>query len=199
MKNLPAFLLVLLSSVFVAPSSKAQTNLASLGTNNFEVQVTLGMTPQQSATSLTNVPTINLGGLFGGSFTNINSDWSAYGDANIWTFGLFMSIAGPTVSVPFTVEIYDSAFDLINSYQGSTDGAVATPSFIAFDNIAQAGTDDFSSGGGFQLTWDGELTSAVIIDGVGVVPEPSTWALLGLSALTFAAIAWRRRSTVRRC
>jgi hypothetical protein len=172
----------------------AQTQLASLGTNNFNVSVTLTMTPQQSATSLTNVPTIPLGGLFGGSFTNLtSSDWSAYSDTNIWTFGLFMFAPGVNPNVPFTVELYDSTFGLINAYQGTTVDVTSSSSFVEFDTLSLAGSGDFSSVGGFMLTWDADVTSTVVIDGVGVVPEPSTWALLGLGALVTGVATLRRR------
>jgi len=191
--------LTLTSAVFLAAfvssplPAVAQTQLASLGTDNFDVQVTLNMTPQQSATSLTNVPTIPLGGLFGGAFTNINSDWSAYSDANIWTFGLFMFAPGVNPNVPFTVEIFDGTFGLINAYQGTTVDVTSSSSFVGFDTLSQSGSGDFSSVGGFQLTWDGDVTSTVVIDGVGVVPEPSTWALLGLGALVTGVAILRRR------
>ena len=176
-----------------------QTQLASLGTNNFNVLVTLGMTPQQSATSLTNVPTITLGGLFGGSFTNlISSNWSAYSDTNIWTFGLFMSVPGANPDVPFTVEIFNSTFNLINAYQGTTVDATSSSSFVEFDTLSLAGSGDFSSVGGFQLTWDGDVTSTIVIDGVGVVPEPTTWAMLIFGAALLGGLAVRRRLSAAR-
>jgi hypothetical protein len=47
--------------------------------------------------------------------------------------------------------------------------------------------------GGFQFTWDGASSGNVEI--AGVVPEPSTWALIGLAAAVFGGrvLAKRRR------
>jgi hypothetical protein len=200
---------VLAVFVLLHTPAAAQTQLASLGTDNFSLLFDENVTVAQSSTNLTNVAPINLGGIFAGSFINVNTDWSAYGDSNIWTFGLYMFTPVSNPNLPFTVSFFkelppevpegDPIYELINSYQGTTENATSTSSFVAFGNLFATGTDDFSEVSAMQLGWDGSATGNVnvVIEGVGVVPEPSTWALLGLGVLvTGAAILRRRRKVV---
>jgi hypothetical protein len=205
--TIAASLAVLIS---VSQPAAAQTNLASLGTDNFALLDTLNATVAQSSTSLTNVAPISFGGLFAGAFVNVNTDWSAYGDSNIWTFGLYMRTPGDNPNLPFTVEFLKElppvepgdpvSYELINSYQGTTDSATSTSSFVAFSSLFQSGTDDFSEVSAMQMTWDGGATGNinVVIEGVGVVPEPSTWALLLCGGVLLGGLAWRRRCAAAR-
>jgi hypothetical protein len=196
--------------ISVSKPAAAQTNLASLGTDNFSLLLEENITVAQSSTSLTNVAPINLSALFAGSFVNVDTDWSAYGDSNIWTFGLYMSTPGVNPNLPFTVSFFkvlpplepggDPIYELINSYQGTTETATTTSSFVEFSNLFQSGTDDFSEVSAMQLGWDGSATGNVnvVIEGVGVVPEPSTWALLVCAGALLGGVAWRRRLAVAR-
>lgn len=184
MKKAPTYLAVIAALLFVGIQAQAGTILANLGTNNFTVDfdaTTVGYT--QSATSLSLInSTIVLGDTLGGVFST-PYDWSAYSNTNNFTFGLFMSAPGASPNnVPFTIEFYNGALDaIVNSYQGSASGLGASPTFIPVD-LSLVGSNDFSSIGGMQFTWMGAGTGAVVIDSVAVVPEPSTYALLGAGA-----------------
>jgi hypothetical protein len=170
-------------------SASASELLAELGTDNFTVLLATG-TYTQSATSLTLTSPFGLGDLVGGSFGTVY-DWSG-----ISSFGLSMSAPGANPNIGFTVEFFNAALDeIINAYQGSASGLTTTPSFVAL-NLSLAGTGDLSSVGGFQFTWDGVGSGDVVI--AGVVPEPSTWALLSLGGAICAGAVIRRRGNVKR-
>jgi hypothetical protein len=192
-KKAPVVLLTLLSLSFAAAPALAQTNtLAALGTDNFTVDG--GSTTaaySQTATNLTLVSPFTLGDTLGGVFSS-TYDWSAYSNASTFTFGLFMSAAGASPGIPFTVEFFNGALDdIVNTYSGDASGLSTSPTFVPM-SLSLAGSGDFSSIGGLQFTWDGGGTGTVVVDSIAVVPEPSTWALLFLSAALCGGLVWRR-------
>ena len=202
MKN--PFLLVAAAAslIFAASPVAAQTNiLAPLGTDNFTVDG--GSTTaaySQTATNLTLVSPFTLGDTLGGVFSS-TYDWSAYSNASTFTFGLFMSAAGASPGIPFTVEFYNGALDVIvNTYSGDASGLSTSPTFVPM-SLSLAGSGNFSSIGGLQFTWDGGGTGTVVVDSiaVSVVPEPTTWAMLVFGGVLFGGLALRRRlAAVRR-
>jgi hypothetical protein len=200
MKKAPVVLLLTLS--IAALSATAQTTpLAPLGSDNFTVDggsTTIAYT--QSTTNLTLANTITLGDTLGGIFSSAY-DWSAYSDTNNFSFGLFMSAPGASPNIGFTIEFFNGALDqIVNAYQGSASGLSSTPTFIPV-TLSSLGTDELSSIGGLQFTWDGAGSGIVTVDSVGVavVPEPSTWAMLAFGATLFGGLALRRRlATARR-
>jgi hypothetical protein len=202
MKKAPVVFLTLLTLSFAAAPAFAQTNtLAALGTNNFTVDE--GSTTaaySQTATNLTLVSPFTLGDTLGGVFSS-TYDWSAYSNASTFTFGLFMSAAGASPGIPFTVEFFNGALDaIVNTYSGDASGLSASPTFVPM-SLSLAGSGDFSSIGGMQFTWDGAGTGTVVVDSVAVslVPEPSTWAMLALGVTLCGGLALRRRfAAVRR-
>jgi hypothetical protein len=99
----------------------------------------------------------------------------------------------------FGVEFYNSLFQVISSYEGSTAGASLTPTLVDLDFLSFGpGAGDFSQVAGMQFTWNTQGSINVTIDNVAV-PEPSTWALLFCGAVLLGSLAWRRRlATARR-
>jgi hypothetical protein len=200
MKKAPIVLLTLLT--LTAASASAQTtSLAPLGSDNLTVDggsTTIAYT--QSTTNLTLANTITLGDTLGGVFST-PYNWSAYSDTNSFSFGLLMSAPGASPNAGFTIEFFNGALDaVVNAYQGSASGLSTTPSFIPV-LLSSLGTDDLSSIGGIQFTWDGAGSETVILDSVAVavVPEPTTWAMLAFGAALFGGLALRRRlAAVRR-
>jgi hypothetical protein len=196
MKNAPVVLLTLLTLSFAAAPAFAQTNtLAALGTNNFTVDE--GSTTaaySQTATNLTLVSPFTLGDTLGGVFSS-TYDWSAYSNTNNFTFGLYMSAAGASPGIPFNVELFNAALDaIVATYSGDAAGLGASSTFIPMSFQVGGGSGDLSSIGGMQFTWNGGGTGTVVVDSiaVAVVPEPSTWALLLLSAALCGGLVWRR-------
>ena len=201
MKKAPALLLTLLSLSFSAATTEAQTNsLASLGLDNFFIDggsTTIVYT--QGATNLTLASSITLGDTIGGIFSTIY-DWSAYSDTNNFSFGLYMSAPGASPNIGFTIEFFNGALDaIVNGYQGSASGLSSTPTFVPV-SLSALGTDDLSSIGGMQFTWDSPGTGTVILDSVGVavVPEPTTWAMLVFGSVLLGGVALRRRLAAAR-
>lgn len=195
MKKIPALLLAVLSLGFIAATAEAQTNLASLGSANFTIDggsSTIAYT--QSTTNLTLANSIALGDTLGGIFSTAYN-WSAYSDTNNFSFGLYMSAPGASPNIGFTIEFFNGALtQIVNAYQGSASGLSSTPTFVPV-GLSALGTDDLSSIGGMQFTWDSPGSGTVILDSVGVavVPEPATWAMLAFGAVLLGGLAFRRR------
>jgi hypothetical protein len=192
-------MVALLTVSFAPVPAFAQTNtLTALGTNNFSVvEVMTTAAYSQTTTTLTLVSPFTLGDTLGGLFSS-TYDWSAYSNASTSTFGLFMSAAGASPGIPFTVEFYNEALsDIVNTYSGTASGLSASPTFVPM-SLSLAGTGDFSSIGGMQLTWMGGGTGTVVVDSVAVtaVPEPSTYAmaLAGLACGGYSIFRRRKRA-----
>lgn len=199
MKSLRPISLFVLGACLAVSNASAQTNLAQLGSDNFTILLEEGgANITQTATNLTSVTPQTFGGIFGGEFASAYTTWTNYSDTNVWTFGLFMSVPAANPNVTFTVEFFNAGLSqIINAYQGSTENATSGSSFIPV-LVSSNGTGDFSTVGGFQLTWNGGGSGDVIIDSVAVVPEPSTWALFGTASAVFGFLAWRRRAALAR-
>lgn len=184
-----------LSTALSFSAAIAQTPLEQLGTANFTVEGSVTTASySQSATNITLNSPFALGDTLGGVFSS-TADWSTYADTNTYAFGLFMSAPGASPSLPFTVEFFNGALTaIVNSYQGTADSLTASPSFVSL-SLSLVGTDDLSSIGGLQFTWDGPGTGTVVVDSVAValVPEPTTWAMLLFGAALFGGLALRRR------
>ena len=157
--------------------------LAGLGTNNFAIFDASALYAQ-TATNLTLNAPFSLGQYLVGDFTTIY-DWSA-----VSSFGLLMSAPGASPNTQFSVEFYDTATNLISEFQGFASGLGTEPTLVAL-SPGVSGTEDFSAVSRFYYSWGDGGSSAVQI--AGIVPEPSTWALLGFSALLVGFFLVRNR------
>ncbi len=144
-----ALALLTAGHLLAPPASASFTDLVNLGTNSFTVDP--GSTTalySQTANSLDFNGTFALGDTLGGTFAL--QDWSSYE-----TFGLRMSLIGTNSNLPFSLQFYNSAFDIINTYQGDTaDLSLNTPTVVML-SLSATGTMNFSSVAGMQFTWDG--------------------------------------------
>jgi hypothetical protein len=178
-----------LAAASAATSFAQQIDLVSLGSPIFTVDA--GATTasySQTGSGLIFNGAYALGDTLGGSFAS--QDWSAY-TAPPYQFGVVMSLTGINPDLPFSVQFYDSAFNVINTYSGTT--TLDTNSPFQSLTLAIPGTGVLSDVAGIQFTWDGGGTVNTTAEKVAVIPEPSTYALLALSGLAFGGYVVRRR------
>ena len=159
--------------------------LAGLGSNYFTVTASNAITYSQTATNLTLGASFTMqssvGGFFSGSY-----DWT-----NIASFGLMMSAPGASPNRAFKIEFFDIGENLLNEYQGFAQDLTNTPSLVPVTFVVNTGASgDLSAVNGFQFTWSGDGSGS--IEMVGIVPEPSTWSLLGLGGV-LGGLLWVRR------
>lgn len=172
-------------------ASGQNINLLSLGTSGFTLDAGSPLQPPQTATSITLNGTYAFGDTFYGDLISAPADWSAY--TNFSDLGVVMSVTGANPNLTFTIALYDSSFDLINSYLASTAGLTSTPSVAWFNSIATPGNLKLNDVNYLQFTWGLSGTINTTMNEVVAVPEPSTYALLALSALGFGGYVVRRR------
>lgn len=183
--------LLTLLALTVAGTSflNAQVALFDLGSPDFDIQAEQGEYTQTS-TGIEWSGDVQAGDLVGGFFP-IALDLSPYTTAP-WQFGVAMSISGENPNISFTGEFFDSNFNSA-IYSGSTPNIVNGFALLDFDHLSDPGFD-YTNVVGFQITWGGsgfEPATVITATSVTVVPEPATWALLGLGAA--ALLFFRRR------
>ena len=180
-----------LAAASAATSFAQQIDLVSLGSPIFTVDA--GATTasySQTGSGLIFNGAYALGDTLGGTFTS--QDWSTY-TSPAYDFGIVMTLTGINPDLQFSVQFYDDAFQVINTYSGTTTGA--TTSTFQPLTLAIAGTGILTSVAGIQFTWDGGGTINATVEKIAAtaVPEPSTYALLALSGLALGGYAMRRR------
>jgi hypothetical protein len=182
----------------VLATVQAQTvDLLSLGSSTYTPDGG-SFTPSQSATNLVQNLTVATGDNWynNSPFTPVSSfDWSGYVN-----YGITMTLLGGSPdSVGFTVGLFDGSFAPIDTYDGSTGPLtlIGTPVKINFTGISTPGSGVYTDVQYLQFTWAGGGSVNVGATTVyGVVPEPSTYALLGLGGLALGGYAMRRRQRV---
>jgi hypothetical protein len=175
MRNLS---LVGLSLLLLASTASSQLIAKVAGFGSLDFSVESGATSAsytQTVTSLNFNGSQSLGATLGGFWNPLTpKDWSSY---PLTDFGLLVTLAGTNPSMPFTLEVYDSALQIANIFTGSTFGATSSPSFLSL-TLSQIGSGNMNDIVGIQFTWDALDSVDIAIEGMGVVPEPSTVSLL---------------------
>jgi hypothetical protein len=179
MKNaLKLLLLGCLIGISCLNTAKSQSMLIDMGTNNFVIDTeSTTVDYSQSPTSLTISPSVSFGSTLAGLW-NAPMDWSSFSLTN---FGVIFSITGANPELPFSLELYSSSLDVVNTFEGFTIGATNTPTFIPL-SLQIPGTGDMSDIAGAMLTFNEAGNINMQWDSIAVVPEPKTIGLL-LSSL----------------
>jgi hypothetical protein len=151
------------------PSASAQEIMASLGSPALAVDpaaTTAAYT--QSASGLVFNGTYALGDTLGGTFTE--QDWSKRSG-----FGVFMVLAGANPRLPFSIQFFDADFNVINTYEGTTEPLVAgTPTFVPLA-LNLPGTGVLTKVAGVQFTWDSGGAANILVQSIAAaaIPTPS--------------------------
>jgi len=195
MKTLTSGILALILTLSLA-QAQGYIDLADFGSGSYTVDPgSTTATYTQGALGLTFSPSVALGDTLGGVWNSAPLDWSSYADlAN--TIYLKVVFTGANPLSPMVLNIYNTDFSANIQYEGTSIpiGQVVGANYLPF--ALTPGT--FSAAvlanvGGAQITWGGGGTAGVRVEGVATVPEPSTYALLGLAGLALAGYAVRRR------
>lgn len=184
--------IIILIMAMACVTVRAQNvNLISLGSGTFTLDggSTIG-TGTQDTSGLIWSSSVALGDQLGGTFAT--SNWTLYTNPPYTGFGVVMSVNGPNPNLAFSLLLYDDAFNLVDTYNGSTLGVSGTPTTVSL-LLSTPGTQDYSSITGAVFTWGGAGTINTKVTDIVAVPEPSTYALLALSALGFGGYVVRRR------
>jgi hypothetical protein len=175
-----ALTLTMLVSLISVSSSKAQliTSLADMGLSTFTIDEDATSLPYNQQSNFVNINTgFPLGATIGGIWNPaVPKDWSSY---SLQDFGLMLSIDGANPNTPYTIDLYDSNLDLANKFSGSTDGVGSTATFSPL-SFALAGSGQMDDIIGVVLTFDAPDAINMNWESIAVVPEPSTYILLGL-------------------
>ena len=195
MKTLTSGILALMLTLSLA-QAQGYIDLADFGSGSYTVDPgSTTATYTQGALGLTFSPAVSLGDTLGGTWNSAPLDWSSYSDLAS-TIYLKVVFTGANPQSPMVLNIYNTDFSLNIQYEGTSVpiGQVIGANYLPF--ALTPGT--FSAAvlanvGGAQITWGGSGSAGVRVEGVATVPEPSTYALLGLAGLALAGYAVRRR------
>jgi PEP-CTERM putative exosortase interaction domain len=182
-------LLVLTLALASQLNATSGVDLVNFGSASFTVDPGSTATYTQDLVGITMNTTPALGDTwYNSSMIKLVDDWSGFTG-----FDILMSVAGVNPALPFSFTLYDTNFESINEYQANTASAGLTLTGVPLD-LSLPGNGNFADVQYLQFTWGGGGSAVnVTTTGLHGVPEPSTYALLGLAGLALAGYAVRRR------
>jgi len=174
--------------------------LQDLGNVKYTVDTQSDVTYSQDSSGITMNTTVAAGqSFYNSSMTSELSNWSL--NSPYW---LKMNITGTNPNLPFTLTLSDSSFNTIGVLTGTTTwdssngGGVAGSTGVDFYSaltIVTGAAPSFQNIAYLQMGWDGggAINSKVSQFAGTAVPEPSTYALLGMGAVALSGYVVRRR------
>ncbi len=171
----------------------ANGSLTTIGTSNVSYD-DLGSTTTGLYAVGTNGNLYSLNPVTGGATLIGATGLSLSGDRNLSTNG--NTLYAETGSNVYTVNTVTGAATLLGSTGGPEFAGLVVESGILYAGLAQTATINLSTGAATTiapLTGTGASEIFGLAPDPLIVPEPSTWALLGTGALLLAAVAVRRR------
>jgi hypothetical protein len=185
-------LAAVLAVTAVTTQAAVPLTLLSFGTSTYTLDGSSTAGPTQSASGFAySNAVISLGDTFFNSPGGLSlavPNWTTY-KTNL---NLYLSVTAISASTPFTLTLYDDQSATVD-YSGtasSTSGVLTEVPLTLTPNVAF----NFANIQGVQLTWGGGATAATAsIQAVTSVPEPSTYALLGMGAVALSGYVVRRR------
>ena len=186
----------------VVSTHAANLDIGLFTTGNFTLDAGSSYAPTQSVSGLTTSLPVAAGDIFYGAFA-APMDWSSYnwtslGAGNGYTntgLGLVMTVASQAAPTPFTVTLFDSGFNAIQTFTANTS-VFSTPTFVA---LAPTSASGFNGGSivdvaFFAFSWDGSGAINTTLYSVATIPEPSSASLLALGMAGLVALRARRKS-----
>ena len=188
--------------MMVVSTHAANLDIGLFTTGNFTLDAGSSYAPTQSVSGLTTSLPVAAGDIFYGAFA-APMDWSSYnwtslGAGNGYTntgLGLVMTVASQAAPTPFTVTLFDSGFNAIQTFTANTS-VFSTPTFVA---LAPTSASGFNGGSivdvaFFAFSWDGSGAINTTLYSVATIPEPSSASLLALGMAGLVALRARRKS-----
>lgn len=194
MKTLTSGILAIMLTLSLG-QAQAYIDLADFGSASYTVVAdATTATYTQDALGLTFSPAVSLGDTLGGTWNSAPFNWSSYADL---ASGIFLKVVftGANPASPMVLNIYNSDFSQNIQYEGTSVpiGVVIGANYLPFTLSGAFSSAVLADVGGAQITWGGSGSAGVRVEGVATIPEPSTYALLGLAGLALAGYAVRRR------
>lgn len=189
MKKLTILSLIAVSLLGFA---KAATDLTDLGSSSFTVVGDFTTAPYSQTTSVLTL---------GGTFSLADTLYGTFGSPFNWSsepgFGLSMHLTGAVnPAATFTLDFYNGAGDaVLASFSGATDSVTIGTNTVTL-TLESGLIADLIDVGGLYLTWGSDAASGasdIEVYSVQSVPEPSTYALLAMSAVGLGGYVVRRR------
>ena len=189
MKKSPLLFLALTLALASHLNASSGVDLVNFGSSSFSVDAGSTAVYTQDLLGITMNTTPGLGDTwYNSSMTKLVDDWSGFTG-----FQITMSVTGTNPDLPFSLTLYDTSFNSINEYQANTATAGLTLTGVPLA-VSLPGNGNLADVQYVQFTWGGGGSAVnATTTGLHGVPEPSTYALLGLAGLALAGYAVRRR------